>query len=91
MSVNVLYMDAKNMFENGYHLNSMECSCGDIAFPSFADKKYRFDGKTITVKNIPVLKCKTCGELYSDFIIDARTEEQAYKAMQESKSEIEFN
>ncbi len=73
-----------------YNLDAIDCSCGDIASPTFIDKKFIFNGKTITVKNVPALKCKRCNELYSDIMIDLRVEQQAFKAMQENKSEIEF-
>jgi YgiT-type zinc finger domain-containing protein len=85
----LLTMANDNSFD--YNLKSIDCTCGNIATPTFIDKKYRFEGKVITVKNVPILKCKLCNELYTDIIIDARVEQQAYNAMQENKNEIDFS
>lgn len=73
-----------------YSLNGMECPCGGIASPLLTDVTFTFDGKAIVVESVPVLMCSQCSGMYDDALISIRTEQQAYKAMQENKNVIEF-
>jgi YgiT-type zinc finger domain-containing protein len=88
LCVELMEMTDKNTFD--YSLEAMSCPCGGMASPTFIDVTYKFNGKAIVVKNVPVLKCPECDEIYDDTLISLRTEKQAYKAMQENRSEIEF-
>ena len=94
MSTNASCLELLEMTKNSsydFHLDPIECLCGDYASPTLIDSTYRFNSKSIIVKNVPVLKCKQCGELISDALIDIRVEQQALKAMQEDKATIEFS
>lgn len=84
----LLEMIDNNAFD--YSLNTMECPCGGTTSPILTDVAFNFDGKTVVVESVPVLICSQCGKTYDDTFISIRTEHQAYKAMQEGKSKIEF-
>lgn len=88
ISLELFKMGDKKSFD--YALEKMSCICGGIASPAYIDITYRFNDKVIVVKNVPVLRCENCEEIYSDALIEKRVEELAYKAMQEHKSFISF-
>jgi YgiT-type zinc finger domain-containing protein len=84
----LLEMTDNNNFD--YSLNGMECPCGGLASPTLTDVSFNFGDKAIVVESVPALICSQCGGMYDDALISIRTEQQAYKAMNENKSAIEF-